>query len=268
MTSDLNSAVERLQTQVTEVTGDRIIVRGVPIQDLIREGSYVRSIFLLVRGRRPDEVEEQALNSLLCTSFEHGVNTPALVGRLTLNGAPESLNAAMAAALACCGSRLDGTIEIFGSLLERGASLVESGTSVKSVATRLVKEHLDAGRPVPGIGHPTHKAGDPRTPALCGRLRSLGFDGVYLRLAEAIHREAIEQIGKDLPLNGAAVVAAGYLELGFTPKAAKGLSLTAIAVGVLAHLLEEDANPIANKIRGVVAATLEIDRQNWDLPND
>ena len=71
----------------------------------------------------------------------------------------------------------------------------------------------EPGRFVPGLGHPVHKEGDPRTPRIIGIARAEGLYGPHLALFEAIGRVHPEILGKRLPLNGAGVSGAALADL-------------------------------------------------------
>ena len=62
---------------------------------------------------------------------------------------------------------------------------------------------------MPGLGHPVHKDGDPRTPVLVRIAEEEGLRGPHLRLFEAVGRTHEQVLGRRLPLNGAGVFYGG-----------------------------------------------------------
>jgi citrate synthase len=100
---------------------------------------------------------------------------------------------------------------------------------------------------VPGLGHPVHKLGDPRTPALFALARREDLFGPHLELFAAIGRVHVDVLGRSLPLNGAgagvcgAVLANASIPLGIT----RGVALLARCAGLLGHLAEEMTDPVA-----------------------
>ena len=105
-----------------------------------------------------------------------------------------------------------------------------------------------AGQFVPGLGHPVHKEGDPRTPRIIGIAREEGLYGPHLALFEAIGRVHPEVLGKRLPLNGAGVSGAALADLGLPLELLRGVVLLARCAGLLGHIAEEIRRPVANSI--------------------
>jgi citrate synthase len=97
---------------------------------------------------------------------------------------------------------------------------------------------------LPGIGHPVHKGGDPRTPVLIGLAVEADTYGPHLRLFEAIGRVHPSILGRTLPLNGAGVCGAALADLGFPVETLRGFALLARTAGLLGHLAEEQRRPI------------------------
>ena len=101
---------------------------------------------------------------------------------------------------------------------------------------------------MPGLGHPVHKDGDPRTPVLLRIADEEGLRGPHLRLFEAIGRVHPEVLGRTLPLNGAGVCGAALADLGIPVGILRGVALLARAAGLLGHLAEEMRRPIGGQI--------------------
>jgi hypothetical protein len=105
-----------------------------------------------------------------------------------------------------------------------------------------------AGHLVPGLGHPVHKDGDPRTPRIIGIAREEGLYGPHLALFEAIGRVHPKVLGKQLPLNGAGVSGAALADLGLPQELLRGVVLLARCAGLLGHIAEEIRQPVANSV--------------------
>jgi citrate synthase len=93
-----------------------------------------------------------------------------------------------------------------------------------------------------------HKHGDPRTPALFQLARDNDCFGPHLELFAAIGRTHASVLGKILPLNGAGVGGAVLADIGLQGSIVRGVALLARCAGLLGHLAEEMADPIANDI--------------------
>jgi citrate synthase len=111
-----------------------------------------------------------------------------------------------------------------------------------------VRAQRAAGKLVPGLGHPVHKDGDPRTPVIFRIAEESGVLGPHLLLFAAVGRVSPAIIGRTLPLNGAGVCGAALADLGFPPDLLRGFALLARTAGLLGHLAEEMRNPAGNSI--------------------
>src|SRR6185503_8184710 len=111
-----------------------------------------------------------------------------------------------------------------------------------------VQQRRAAGGFVPGLGHPVHKDGDPRTPVLLRIADEEGLRGPHLRLFEAIGRIHPEVLGRTLPLNGAGACGAALADLGIPVGILRGVALLARTAGLLGQLAEERRRPVGMDI--------------------
>lgn len=209
-------------------TPDRIVVRG---KDLPREILGTLNLgdmaFFELTGNLPDARQSRLFNAMAVTLVEHGVTPSALAARLTYLGAPEAMQAAVAAGLCGLGSVFVGSMEGCAKLLSEEKS-----------AEQIISEN----KRIPGLGHPLHKPVDPRTVRLFEIARETGFYGKYCQLIEAIGKI------KGLPVNATGAIGALACELGLDWRAVRGIGVMARAVGLVGHLLEESRRPMAEAV--------------------
>lgn len=222
-------------------------------EDLMGNVSFGQLAFWLVALRRPTPGELRVFESVLVALADHGFTPSAIAARLTLLGAPESLQGAMAAGLLGGGSRYLGVTEDCGRFLAEALAghvgdLPVTDAGWDELAVAAVTAQRAAGRLVPGLGHPVHKQGDPRTPAMYRIAEESGVLGPHLKLFAAVGRVHPAIIGRTLPLNGAGVCGAALADLGFPPDLLRGFALLARTAGLLGHLAEEMRNPAAPAI--------------------
>lgn len=204
--------------------------------------------FLELTGRAPTEAESRMFNAMAVTLVEHGLTPSAIVARMTYLGAPESMQAAVAAGLNGLGTVFVGSIEGAARLLIEAMPTPDPATDVEALAAGVVARLAEAGRQVPGIGHPIHSPIDPRTPRLFEIARETGFDGPYLKLMQAVAAAAQARSGRSLPVNATGAIGALCCEMGFDWKVCRGLGVMARAVGLVGHILEESRRPMAQTI--------------------
>lgn len=226
--------------------------------ELMGKVSFGELAFWLVALRRPQPGELRLFEAVLVALADHGFTPTALAARLTYLSAPESIQGAMAAGLLGGGSRFLGVTEDTGRFLSTALASREglpiSETDWDDFALSLVRTERAAGRIVPGLGHPNHKGGDPRTPIIFDIAADEGITGPHLALFAALGRVSERGLGKKLPLNGAGVCGAALADLGFPPDILRGFALLARSAGLLGQISEEMRAPIANRIY------MEVDR--------
>ena len=218
--------------------------------DLMGQVSFGELAFWLVALRRPGRGELRVFETVLVALADHGFTPSAIAARLTLTGAPESVQGALAAGLLGGGSRFLGVTEDCGKFLagalarcEGPLPLPDDEAAWDGLADVAIRAQREEGRLVPGLGHPLHKGGDPRTPVLFKIAEEEGVLGPHLRLFAAVGRVHPMILGRTLPLNGAGVCGAALADLGFEPDMLRGFALLARAAGLLGHLAEEMRRP-------------------------
>lgn len=239
---------KKLRSDIAWSTHDKIIVRDKSLpDDLIGNLNFGDFAFLLLRGERPTAAQSRMFNAILVTLAEHGITPSSIVARMTYLGAPESLQAAVAAGLCGLGTVFVGTTEGAARMLY--AAMEGTPRSDLPAKAQAVVEAFVARREiVPGIGHPVHKPVDPRSVRLFALAEECGVAGDYVALMRLIASEAERVTGKSLPINATGAIAAISCELGFDWKILRGFGVMARAVGLVAHLLEETKDPIAQEL--------------------
>ena len=221
--------------------------------DLMGQVGFGELSFWLVAGRRPSAGELRVFEAVLEALADHGLTPSAIAARLTLTGAPESVQGALAAGLLGGGARFLGVTEDAGRFLDDALAALDDPLPTDdagwdAAALDLVRSTRAAGRYLPGVGHPVHKVEDPRTPRLLAIAEEEGLRGPHLRLYEAVGRVHEQVLGRKLPLNGAGVCGAALADLGLPIDLLRGFALLARAAGLLGQLAEELRRPVAREI--------------------
>jgi citrate synthase len=225
-------------------------------RDLMGKVGFGELAFWLVAMRRPSPSEVRVFESVLVALADHGFTPTAIAARVTYLSAPDSLQGAIASGLLAGGSRYLGVTEDCGQFLAdtladhaaHGGALPGTEAGWDAMALEAIARQRKAGKLVPGLGHPNHKNGDPRTPVLMGIALDEGLFGPHLELFSAIGRMSEQGVGRALPLNGAGVCGAALADLGLPIELLRGFALLARCAGLIGQLAEERRNPIANDI--------------------
>jgi citrate synthase len=204
--------------------------------------------FLQLVRRVPTPAEAVVFNALLVSLVEHGITPSTLSARMTLLGAPEALQGAVAAGLLGLGTTFVGTIEGAARIVQENPLPSREPEAVDTLAERIVTLFLEQQRAIPGVGHPIHKPTDPRAERLFALAREHGVDDSAEALMRAVSRAAERRLSRSLPVNVTGAVGAIASALGVPWQVTRGLGLMARTVGLVGHLLEEIEQPIARSV--------------------
>jgi citrate synthase len=264
--------VPRFPTSLGTSDADTITLLGQDLAaDLMGKVSFGELALWLVTQQRPTPQQVKVFEAVMVALADHGFTPTAIATRLTYLSAPDSVQGALAAGLLGGGSRFLGVTEDTGRFLgdalaaagkggqggdalaaageggeggEGGGKLPADDAGWDALALAAVRRAREAGRLVPGLGHPVHKVTDPRTPVLLRIADSEGLRGPHLRLFEAVGRVHPQVLGRTLPLNGAGVCGAALADLGLPVGTLRGFALLARTAGLLGQLAEEQRRPL------------------------
>lgn len=241
---------DRLTSDIAWSTRDRINVRGLDLpNEVLGHMNLGEFAFLQLTGHRPTAQEAAVFNAVVITLVEHGLTPSAIAARMTYMGAPESLQAAVAAGLCGLGTVFVGSMEGAAKMLYAALPPdAEDERDLAAVARETVADFRKRKAIVPGLGHPVHKPIDPRTPRLFEIAQENGFSGRYIALMKLIEKEAEAASGRELPINATGALGAICCEMGFPATIVRGFGVMARAIGLVGHILEESKNPIAFEI--------------------
>jgi citrate synthase len=216
--------------------------------ELLGKISFGELAFYLIAKKRPTKGQLVMFEAVLTALADHGFTPTAIAARLTYASAPDSLQGALAAGLLGGGSRFLGVTEdcahFLAAELARIGEVPTTSDGWDAVALESVRLQREKGKFVPGLGHPVHKQGDPRTPVLMQLARDNGTYGAHLSLFDAIGRVHPQVLGKTLPLNGAGVCGAVLADVGLPMGVMRGVAFLARCAGLLGHIVEEQTHPV------------------------
>jgi citrate synthase len=232
------------RTRIARAYPDRVEVRGRDLAgELMGRLTFTEYFHLLLSGEEPTEEQRFFLDLVLVAIAEHGLMPSNVAARMTLAADPGSLHGAVAAGILGAGPVVLGASEECARLLEAGGDPKE-----------IVRGLREAGRKVPGFGHPVHKPVDPRAERILELADERGVSGRHVALARALRDEV------RLTMNVAMPIAAVLLDLGFPPVTAKAVPILARTAGLLAHLAEEREEPLGFLLARAAEEAVEYER--------
>jgi citrate synthase len=232
-------------SHISQAYPDRVEVRGRDLcGDLLGRLSFTEYFHLLLTGREPNEEERFFLDLLLVAIAEHGMMPTNVAARMTLAADPGSLQGAVAAGILGCGPVILGTAESCAQLLEAAQERVASDESAAAVTEEMAAAIQASGDKAPGFGHPVHRPLDPRAERILELADARGVSGPHVVLARGFRDGVAKAWGKPLTMNVSMPIAAVMLDLGFSSAAVRSVPILARTAGLLAHLAEEQEQPL------------------------
>jgi citrate synthase len=247
-------------SHIAQAYPDRVEVRGRDLTgDLMGRLSFTEYFHLLLTGEQPSDDQRYFLDLLLISIAEHGMMPTNVAARMTLAADPGSLHGAVAAGILGCGPVILGTAEPCARLLVQAQEQVAAGAEPAAVGAEVAREAHAAGAKLPGFGHPVHRPLDPRAERILELADERGVSGPHVLLARCIRDGVAEAWGRPLTMNVSMPIAAVMLDLGFAVATVNAVPILARTAGLLAHLAEEQRNPLGFLMAGRAEEAVEYD---------
>ena len=244
------AARKKLKSDIVLVETDKITMRGLDLcRDLIGKVNLGDMAFLQTTGRMPTPQESAVFNAISVTLVEHGMTPSAIAARMTYVGSPEAMQAAIAAGLLGMGSAMVGAMENAARMLQEALPDRNAPADLDALARKVVEKYRASGEPIRGIGHHFHKPLDPRAPRLFEVARANGLEGPYVKLMQLVAQNAEE--GSRF-VNAPGAIGAIASELAIPWQIVRGIGVMARAIGLIAHIREEIADPMTREIQARV----------------
>lgn len=249
---------KKARTGICAAEADRIRIRGRDLVDELMGRSGFTATFLLQSlGSEPTPLQIKIVDAVLVTIMEHGLVPSAVATRLTWHGAPDSYQGAIAAGLLGVGDRYAGTAGLCGALFQRVLAMPRASRA--EAARAEIRAHRAQKRTLPGFGHPTHKQADPRVPRLIEIAEQAGAGGEHIEVMRLFEEQLAEELGRRLPMNISAAIAAVLGEAGIPVTMMRGVVLVARCAGLVGHLQEEMEQPIAETMWQAMEHSVDYD---------
>ncbi|MEA3334297.1 MAG: citryl-CoA lyase [Chloroflexota bacterium] len=226
-----------VQTSISQVFPDRILIRGYSLADLIGVYGFGDVVYLLLVGELPTGHEGGLIDAILVACVEHNINAPSTHTARVVANTGTSLQSAVAAGISAIGEHHGGAGEACARILQE-ALLTDPTAELDVLAGRIVADARHDGRRLPGFGHRFHDP-DPRAERLLGLADQWSLSGRHVSLARAIEGALRSATGRSLPINVDGALAALISDLGIDWRHGKSLFLIGRSAGLVAHAYEE-----------------------------
>ena len=232
---------ERWQSSLTEISPNKILIRGYPLDEMMGRLGFAEAVYLLLMGELPTASIGRMLNAVLVSSIDHGVTPPSTLAarNVATSGAP--LKDCVAAGILAFGPHHGGDIESCMRFLDGGLTMMRVGQTIHQAADAIVRECIVSNEVPPGFGHRFHTR-DPRAARLFQMALELELEGEHVRLIRATERALdahTAHFGRPLPVNVDGAIAAISADLGFAYELGNAIFLISRLPGLIAHAHEE-----------------------------
>jgi citrate synthase len=240
-------------TAITATTDERVVVRGVPLDEAIGVWSFPTMVLTLWRGDEPSPAEADLLDACLVAAIDHGALSPsALVTRTiasTRSGAISGVAGGMLAFSDYHGAAVSRAMTILATAPSRG-DLAEWVDGV-------FDGERAAGRRLPGVGHRWHTR-DLRSERLI-ELASQLAGSPSASAMQAMADRVAQHSGYPAPVNIDGALAVALIALRLEPAYGDVFFALARGFGLAAHYVEEE-------VRGRPMRTVDPTAARYDGP--
>jgi len=198
--------------------------------------SFGDALYLLISGELSKGNEGRMIEAILVSCCDHSLVAPSVDAARFVASGGVPLPSAVAAGILAVGDYHGGAIEQCAKMFYE--AMPSQGTDMDVAALTLVREKRARKERVLGYGHPLHTR-DPRVGRLFELARAWGLAGRYVQLALAVEKALEAEMGRRLPMNVDAAIAALMGEMGLDWRLGKGFFLIARTAGLIAHVHEE-----------------------------
>ena len=227
------------RTSIAGPEDQRIVIRGYDLNELIGSITFSEVLYLIQRGELPTPGQARMIDALLVSVADHGIAPSSTVSRfLSASGVP--IQVAVAGGLMTFGDIHGGAGEQCAQVLQRAvANARAAGRSPREAADALVADYRSRRQPLDGFGHPQHPSGDPRVARLFQVAEETGVAADHVAFQRELEGALERATMRRIPINIDGAMASIISDLGFDHRYARPFMITARAVGLSAHALEE-----------------------------
>lgn len=225
-------------------------------------GPYIRRIHALFLDGAVPEPWQTAVLEALFVAWHGGFGylPPSVMMPRIAIGTGVPIRQALGAGFAAGGPNHIGACEEAIALLLECLGRASNG-DLPMVTDAAIAAVLDAGRKVPGFGHPLFRT-DPRAPHLRSLIEEYGVSGMAPIVA---YDAAVDSMQRrtGLPPNIDFASAALFIAAGVRTRAGGTLALCARGAGMVAHMIERQAKPAFGVNSAMARKQIDLLPKNW-----
>lgn len=237
------------KTGISAIKPDELMIRGYAMSELVGRVPFAAISYLLIRGELPTPGAARMMDVIFSSILDYGLQKSGTLAARAVVSVNPQMTAGLSAAMLAAGP-IAVSPEDAGRFIAQGvAAWKASGLSIADHAEAHVAALRAAKQRVPGFGHQVFRGTDPRAARLKEIAQREGVWGEANEWYEAVHAAFCRASGKpDLVMNDVGMLAGIMVQMGFSPAEMCGIALISTMPGLIAHISEEMASGIRNRL--------------------
>ena len=200
--------------------------------------SYV--IYRAITGNKNiNEKQSRLIEAMITACVDHGVTPPSTQATLIASSTRAAYEVAVAQGIGAITDVHGGAgakaAKFFSDCISKSK---KEKISLENATRDLMKEYIDSGKRIEGLGHRLHNR-DPRRDVLWNFADETGVTGEHVKLSKMVTEIFSQVRGMNLPINVDGVIGAIVADMSLDPSVAKALFIYGRAAGLSAHYFEE-----------------------------
>jgi len=200
-------------------------------------------IYRAVTGNsKVSEKQSRMIEAMIVACVDHGVTPPSAQATIIAASTRAPFEVAVAQGIGAITDVHGGAgAKAAGFFDECILKSKKEKIDVAQAARKIMKEYIEEGKRVEGLGHRLHTK-DPRRDVLWNFAAQTGIAGEHVQLSKVVSNIFEQVRGMSLPINVDGVIGAIVADMGFNPTLAKAFFIYGRTAGLSAHYFEEIAS--------------------------
>jgi citrate synthase len=196
-----------------------------------------------------NEKHSRMIETMIVASVDHGVTPPSAQATIIAASTRTPYEVAVAQGIGVITDVHGGAgakaAQFFHECIEKSK---KEHIDVSQSARALMKEYIEKGKRIEGLGHRVHTK-DPRRDVLWNIASQTGVAGEHIRLSKTVSALFEQVRGMNLPINVDGVIGGIVADMDLNPSIAKALFIYGRLAGLSAHYFEEiSSQPVMRRI--------------------
>lgn len=226
------------RSNVSKVEGENIFFNGHNVSELMLNATFSQAMYLSATGRMPDVKVSKMIDCILNSLVAETATMPSTACSRLAAETGAKLNTAIAGGVCAMDYHHGLHIEESMAILKHSIKdMQDINLGIEEQAEITVQHYHNKSFYLHGYGNKFNSV-DSRVTTLLNKAEELGYNGNYVKLAQAIAPAYKSVFKLDMPLNLEGLVAALLLEIGIEPEAGPSFFILARIPCLVSNIIE------------------------------